>query len=351
MTTHQDLKKLKRCRQDDRLVSIVLQRAWTGSLGYYGKAHLLSPFSNTTRRVINRAFSSSAADSTFFFAMVGTSVWEYVFIRKCIFLLHLIAPLSVAYSLVGWLIHILLHAPRILKVWLALEVAFYLLFYLPRKAYLQRATTHPTIASRNDRQRLFWRCHGNIPDPDRFLTKWFRDAPAAEIKRENAKDFYRWAFLNIAEPDPAYDEELEYYTGEMEKLLGRKLEPGRGNAKCLRLTLDKVEMLHRSLTWYLCVFIVDTITSICLRYYSFDFHRTSLLRFLTIFPSRLLTLFTTYHSPAKTLTYWYRPHTSRTRLPILFIHGIGIGLYPYIKFLADLNAEDGKDSLDGQVNF
>ena len=97
------------------------------------------------------------------------------------------------------------------------------------------------------------------------------------------------------------------------------------------------------------MFIVDTITSICLRYYSFDSHRTSLLRFLTIFPSRLLTLFTTYHSPAKTLTYWYRPHTSRTRLPILFIHGIGIGLYPYIKFLADLNAEDGKDSLDGQV--
>ena len=33
----------------------------------------------------------------------------------------------------------------------------------------------------------------------------------------------------------------------------------------------------------------------------------------------------------------------------MFIHGIGIGLYPYIKFLADLNAEDGKDSLDGQV--
>lgn len=38
-----------------------------------------------------------------------------------------------------------------------------------------------------------------------------------------------------------------------------------------------------------------------------------------------------------------------TRLPILFIHGIGIGLYPYIKFLADLNAEDAKDSSNGQV--
>ena len=50
------------------------------------------------------------------------------------------------------------------------------------------------------------------------------------------------------------DEEIEEYIGEMEKLLGRKLEAGRGNAKCLRLTLDKVDMLHRSLMWYLVSF-------------------------------------------------------------------------------------------------
>lgn len=33
----------------------------------------------------------------------------------------------------------------------------------------------------------------------------------------------------------------------------------------------------------------------------------------------------------------------------MFIHGIGVGLYPYINFLADLNAEDSKDPLDGQI--
>ena len=42
------------------------------------------------------------------------------------------------------------------------------------------------------------------------------------------------------------DEELEEYVGEMEKLLERKLEAGRGNTKCLRLALDKFDMLHRS---------------------------------------------------------------------------------------------------------
>jgi pimeloyl-ACP methyl ester carboxylesterase len=97
------------------------------------------------------------------------------------------------------------------------------------------------------------------------------------------------------------------------------------------------------------VFVVDALASIYLRFYSFDFHRTSLLQFLAVFPTRLLNLFNTYRSPARTLTYWYRPHTSRTRLPVLFIHGIGVGLYMYVPFLADLNAEDSKDSSDGQV--
>jgi pimeloyl-ACP methyl ester carboxylesterase len=40
------------------------------------------------------------------------------------------------------------------------------------------------------------------------------------------------------------------------------------------------------------------------------------------------------------IPYWYRPHRSCTKLPILFIHGIGIGLLPYIPFLRDLAVQD-----------
>jgi pimeloyl-ACP methyl ester carboxylesterase len=80
-------------------------------------------------------------------------------------------------------------------------------------------------------------------------------------------------------------------------------------------------------------------------YNGFHFHRTSLVRFFTLFPFRPLTLFSTYWSPVKYLTYWHRPHTSKTRLPVLFIHGIGIGLYPYTSFLRDLKAV-GRDDAD-----
>lgn len=86
-----------------------------------------------------------------------------------------------------------------------------------------------------------------------------------------------------------------------------------------------------------------------MRYHSFNFHRTSLPKFFTTFPLRPLTLFATYVSHAKGLTYWHRPHTSKTKLPILFIHGIGVGLYPYVNFLADLKSQDNKDPSDGQV--
>lgn len=94
------------------------------------------------------------------------------------------------------------------------------------------------------------------------------------------------------------------------------------------------------------MFIVDTVASAYLYCHSFDFHHTS---FLAVFPPRLFTLFGTHSSPARSLTYWHRPHTSKTRLPILFVHGIGVGLYPYVDFLAELNANDGEDLSDGEV--
>jgi pimeloyl-ACP methyl ester carboxylesterase len=93
--------------------------------------------------------------------------------------------------------------------------------------------------------------------------------------------------------------------------------------------------------------VVDTITFCSMLYNGFHFHRTSLTCFVELFPFRPLTLVSTYESPAKHLTYWHRPHTSKTRLPILFIHGIGIGLYPYTNFLRELNTED--EEFDGDV--
>ena len=86
-----------------------------------------------------------------------------------------------------------------------------------------------------------------------------------------------------------------------------------------------------------------------MHFHSFRFHRLPLRGYLTVFPFRPLTLFTTHKTPAKTLTYWHRQHTSKKNLPVLFIHGIGIGLYPYVNFLSYINSKENEHHSDGQI--
>lgn len=81
------------------------------------------------------------------------------------------------------------------------------------------------------------------------------------------------------------------------------------------------------------------ITSTYMFCHRFDYHRTPLSSFFSVFPFRPHNAFARKISPSSALTYWHRKHTSRTKLPILFIHGIGIGLYPYIDFLAEINGD------------
>jgi hypothetical protein len=131
------------------------------------------------------------------------------------------------------------------------EILFYFLVYLPYRIHLQREALHPLALSRSERKSLFLQCNENIPDGEAYLKKWFLGAPAAEIKRDNLKDFFLWAFFDRGGPPGEDDEELEEYIALTEELLGREIEPGRGNAKCLRLTLDRVDMMHRTLVWYL----------------------------------------------------------------------------------------------------
>lgn len=88
--------------------------------------------------------------------------------------------------------------------------------------------------------------------------------------------------------------------------------------------------------------LIDTLTHLYMRYHSFQFYRLNTYQSLTVFPPRPLTLMTTYTTPVKTLSYWYRPHTSQSRLPVVFIHGIGIGLWTYAGFLAELNRLQGE---------
>jgi pimeloyl-ACP methyl ester carboxylesterase len=283
--------------------------------------------------------------------MIGTSRAEYWFIRFCIVGLHYLVPLCLLYCALVIIFHgfrtaLTSPVPLIIESIALAESLFFLVVYLPYSSFLQRNAIHPPAPSRAERAELFRLCNDNIADCEAYLQKWFLGSDPKEIKRENVKVFLLWAFFNRGGPPGDDNEELEEYVTATEKLLGRPIEEGRGNAQCLRLTLDRVDMLHRSLTWYCCVGFVDFLTYMKLLVHGFHFHRLPLSRFFTLFPLRPQSLLTTYRSPAKHTTYWHRPHTSTTKLPVLFIHGIGIGLYPYTSFLDELNSTAGLESSD-----
>ncbi|KAL1306770.1 hypothetical protein AAFC00_005433 [Neodothiora populina] len=276
---------------------------------------------------------------------MGPSLPGYLFIRACIFFLHWLTPLCILLY-IGSVIsrpHGII-IPRLLEAWLLAETLFYVLVFIPLRYHLQKPAVHPELPSREQRRELFNKCMANVPDIEAYLSKWFLHSPASEIKRENVKHFIRWAFLATEVPSETSDDEVEEYTLATEQALGKKLEPGWGKAECLRLTFDKVQMLHRSLFWYLLVFIVDSSTSVRMYMLNFHYHRAPLRRFLSVFPYRPHNVFAKNVSPSGTLTYWHSPHTSKTRLPILFIHGIGIGLYPYVTFLGELNEDCNRSS-------
>jgi len=97
------------------------------------------------------------------------------------------------------------------------------------------------------------------------------------------------------------------------------------------------------------MFIVNIIASISLRYYLFNFYCTLFLQFVATFPLHLSTLFATYTSHVKKLTYWHYLHAFKIKLPILFIYSISVRLYLYVNFLAKINADINESPLDRQV--
>lgn len=320
--------------------------------------------------------------------MIDNTPARFVFIRVCIAALQY-APaiellLVTALGAVGMRTsgerpsrYLLSAATISLICLLTAETAYYFALYLPHKARLLRAANYPLPTPRAERERVFKRCLANIIDSERYLRLWFLGAGPEAIKRENVREFFSWAFFDTdssravteaaaggrAENQSSlsredHHEELESYITLSEECLGWKFAPGRGPAKSLRLTIDKVETKYRSIVWYGVIGLVDFCTHIALSAHGFAYFAPPLRKTLAVFPPRLQASWSLlpfpgirrHRSPSAEFGYWFREHTSKTRRPVVFLHGIGVGLWPYADFLGELThvgESDGSD--DGQV--
>ncbi|KAK3719930.1 hypothetical protein LTR37_004053 [Vermiconidia calcicola] len=277
---------------------------------------------------------------------------QYIFIRICVFVLQWIGPICFGYT--AWTIGKAwpaLPAITAFRVWGAAESVF-MLFFLWYRTHLQREATHPPPRSEEERRALFAQMRREVYDLDKFMSGWFRGAKPEDIGREDMKHFLNWAFwdgrADMTEGSGDW-KELEHYVDEVEAMMRRPFRPGCGAVTALRLTIDPIDMECRTLFWYFLMLMLDMITHCLMRFHGYQYFKTTAMS-LQVWPPRPATWIEPERSPASTLSHWIRPHTSKTRLPILYIHGIGIGLIPHVDFLHELDAAlNADDPSDGEI--
>lgn len=88
----------------------------------------------------------------------------------------------------------------------------------------------------------------------------------------------------------------------------------------------------------------DIFTHIWLSREGFHFYKSQLDWQHSAIPARPQNLITHRQSPSETLSYWYRPHLHSEKRPVVFVHGIGIGLLTYTEFLSQINRLTGTNA-------
>ncbi|CAK4030328.1 hypothetical protein AC579_4856 [Lecanosticta acicola] len=232
--------------------------------------------------------------------------------------------------------------------------AFFYLYFLGYARYIQCEAVHPPKRTREERLALFSKVRSEIYDPVSFLSGWFRGSRIEDIGRKEMERFVDWAFWDGRASEAGEEgdaAEIEEYIQKIEKMMPGPFPEGDGRAKSLRLTLDPIEIEARSLFWYGLIMLADTIALGLLMAKDFEYYRRSIRDVASVFPPRPAAFCTRNVSSVPDYSYFLRKHTSKTRLPIVYIHGIGIGLLPHIGFLEEvhnaLNAGAGKDDQVG----
>ncbi|KAI3340761.1 hypothetical protein F4824DRAFT_400072 [Ustulina deusta] len=286
--------------------------------------------------------------------MIGTSFPEYVIIRISIFLLQYTTPICLVYLLTL----IILEGAGGVSSWSGklaigysiIDALYALFIYYPHNRRLKEAAKHPPLLPRPGRRALFIQCLDNVPDIASYLQTWFLGADESDIRKDNVREFFSWAFFDRHPGNETATEleELDEYLVEVEKRIGYQLEPGRGNAKSFRLTFDEIEVRYRSVVWYFIVGVVDLITHSLLIHQGFRYYAQPKSHSHSVIPLRLQSLFATRRSVSQ-LSYWYRPHTAKDKLPLVFLHGIGVGLWPYTRYFSNLNEGSSEDDQIGVI--
>lgn len=157
---------------------------------------------------------------------------------------------------------------------------------------------------------------------DRFRL-WFLNAPFDKIRRGNVADWLAWSAFNTHPPDvtPEQTAVIDSLIGMFEKRCRRKFPSGQNpKVRSIRLTLDPIPFLPRPMLFYAVVWLFNMQMRLSLLRAGWRHHRIE--------------------AEGNTFSYWrYAPvlaDGATRRRPLLFLHGLGLGLAQYGSFLTSL---------------
>ncbi|KAF9427184.1 hypothetical protein BGZ76_002439 [Entomortierella beljakovae] len=225
----------------------------------------------------------------------------------------------------------------LLNLWMATEILFYIHFWskLRQAQLIDRVSKGPR--TNQDRKELFQRCLETVDKGEgakRWTETWFDTGRSAqptkieEIGRSNMLQWLAWAFwaapLEEIAGTPSNIIELNEMVDVIEASKEIKFAKGYNpNVESIRLAFDPVLASHRPLVYYGLVWAANQITYMALYLMGYTRHEG-----------------TTYgrsnvkQDPNTDLTYWIKtPTNPDNKIPLVFIHGIGVGMVQYIHWI------------------
>jgi hypothetical protein len=211
----------------------------------------------------------------------------------------------------------------IFTLWSIAEVFFFIYqCYLYSK--IQHKNPAPHITSK-ERDELVSYALGNIKNVPNTLSKWFMDCPFEDIDRESIVGWLAFAFYskNCNELNDDEYKEIDSFIQKIEMQHQLKAATQRSNKNIfyMKHILDPVRVIFRPLVLY---FVTDTILNGIIARSVFYLKG---YRFVQIGHLQ----FWTYYNKSS--------HGDHEEEPIIFFHGLGVGLLTYQSFFSRIHQQ------------
>jgi len=195
-----------------------------------------------------------------------------------------------------------------------------------RLAVLQRKLDVARVPTMTPSERLvlFERCMRTVESPQAFVQAWYTPkagkAPEySALRRGNVEELIAWAFFHVRTPEllsPKHKDELKGLMARVEGMVGPMPDGYNDGVQMMKFTEEPVSDVHRPLVVYAVVDLV----------------------FQCVIVPVVKRAAGYVHVRHGKVDCYVRRGKAAELPPVVFIHGIGVGLLPYQKFLRKLEA-------------